>query len=680
MHIQDTLRHYTQVVSNRFRFIILGVIFGSAVTFVISLFLPPVYQASALVKVNSAPTTATTASGNDVFSAQAQAVSYAILVTSPEVLQEATKELPGMTVDGLKNVVSDSPVDNTQLIEIRAHADRPQRAADITNAVTATFVQFQETQERMRLLNVADKLAQNLAQVKINIDAAQQQLTTLQNTHATQDSIAQQQSLLATYQSTYNALLSSNEQLQTQEQQTANILSIAQKALPPGKPTSPQLALNTILAASMSLLLMIALVLLQDWLDFTIKTVDDVVQLAGLEPLGSIPLGTSATQLFDLRSEHTNEVKEAYSMLGASFRILRQGERTILVTSPCSAAGTTAAATYLALSLAKSGMRVLLVDANMRYPSLHNVFLRPDTHGLVESLQNIHSFQEPSTPLPHLWLNQWKTHIPNLWLLPAGPLGPYPTSLLHEPALGVLLDRLLGRIPDASERLQPGLIDIVIFDTAALEQGTDAYLLAAIADATVLVVEAGKEHKDTLHRLSVTFQQFGAPILGVIINRQQKQHRSYFYVPRRVSMEKKVVVSPSLDRTSFLPLPQENNSSVPEQVISEEIQQPSAKERLPLQPASRRIQPRFKLKSKQSQQKHLLPQSPTPDEYMHMQQLLAFELPETPAPLPLIYSNTGVSMPTDQPDEAQDDPPGRLQFAPLLRLSQGRANGKTPEA
>src|SRR6266566_891191 len=114
MHIQDTLRHYAQVIRNCFRFILLGVIFGSTVTFVISLFLPPVYQASALVSVNSAPTAAATASGNDVFSAQAQAVSYAILVTSPEVLQEASKKLPEMTIDELKNVVSDSPMDNTQ--------------------------------------------------------------------------------------------------------------------------------------------------------------------------------------------------------------------------------------------------------------------------------------------------------------------------------------------------------------------------------------------------------------------------------------------------------------------------------------------------------------------------------------------------------------------------------------
>jgi polysaccharide biosynthesis transport protein len=692
MHVQDTLRHYAQVIRNRLLVIFLGIIFGSIGTFVISLFLPPAYQASALVNVNSVPASTTTASGDDVFSAQAQAVSYAILVTSPQVLQEAATSLPGMTVEQLKSAVSDSPVDNTQLIEIQAYADTSQEAADIANVVATTFVQFQETQEKTRLQNIADKLAQNLAQVKIAINTAQQQLTTLQNAHATQDSIAQQQSLLATYQSTYTSLLSSNDQLQIEEQQTANMLSIAQKALPPDKPNSPQLALNTTLGASMSSLVMIVLVLLQDWLDVTIKTVDDVVQLAGLEPLGSIPLGVSPTRLCDLMSEHTDEVKESYSMLGISFRALRQGQRTIVLTSPRSAAGTTTTATCLALSLARAGLRVLLIDANLRRPALHTIFLCPDGPGLVESLQNMRAFQEPSTPLPHLWLNQWKTDIPNLWLLPAGSPGPYLTSPLHEPALDLLLKRLLGSTLNASEQFQPTLVDMVIFDTAALEEATDAYLLAAVADAAVLLIESGKEHKDTLQRLSVTFQQFGAPILGVIINRQQKRHRSYFYVPRQVSSERKDVVSPSLEQAPSLLLPQENSNRAPEHVIDEETQQlpTSTKEQLPSKcmrntgvDDSSKVKGQFKLKRRKSLQKHFL--SPRAiSEPMHggnmgvsaeIENLVTFELPETPTPLPLTFSDTIAGVPTD---ETQDTPPGsRLQFAPLLRLRQDRTNGKT---
>lgn len=678
MHIQDTLRHYTQVICNHFSLILLGIIFGSAATCVISLFLPPIYQSSALVKVDSVPAmTTTTASGNDVFSAQAQAVSYAILVTSPEVLQEAASKLPGMTVDQLKKAVSDSPMDNTQLIEVRASADSPERAADIANTVAATFIQFQEAQERTRLQHAADQLSQNLAQAKINIDTAQKQLKVLQDRNVTEDNMAQKQSQLATYQSTYNALLSSNDQLQTQKQQTASMLSVAQQALPPDKPTSPQVILNTALAASVAMLLMITLVLLWDWLDVTIKTVDDIVQLAGLEPLGSIPLCNSRTE-FDFGSECNDAVKDAYSMLVPPFRVLSRGERSILITSPRSGSGTTTTATYLAFSLAKSGMRVLLVDANVRQPALHNILLGSNTHDSVERLQDMDAWKDPSTSLLQLCLNQWKTDIPNLWLLPAGPSGQAPTSLLHEPALGRLVDRLLGRMPDTSEQLPSRLMDLIIFDTAALDQGTDAYLLAAIADATVLIVEAGKEHKDTLHRLKVTFQQFGAPILGVVVNRQQERHRSYFYAPHQVSAERKVVVSPSLDQAVSLSLPQENNGNAPEQTNNEKRRKIHIKRSLTLK----------SLIDGKNVNKLYKSEKDKPDDIsvkgLGSSAEARFELPETPVPLSFVYSNLAANTLANEADDVQDEVPGRQQFAPLLRfskaMSQGRESRSIPDA
>ncbi len=338
----------------------------------------------------------------------------------------------------------------------------------------------------------------------------------------------------------------------------------------------------------------------------------------------------------------------------------------------------------------------MLVDANLRHPALHDIFLCPNASGLVESLQNIQAFQDPSTPLPHLWLNQWKTDIPNLWLLPAGPPGPYLTSPSYEPALGLLLERLLGGPTKTSEQLHPTLVDLIIFDTASLEEGTDAYLLATVADATVLIIDAGKERKDTLQRLSVTFQQFGAPILGVIINRQQKRHRNYFYVPRQVSSERKAGISlslaPSLDRVLSLLLPQENNSRVPNQTIGEKMQQLSAEEqrssecvRAQTGNDTSEIKEQFKLKRQNLLQKHFLSLKTMPKP-MHgkdmevsaeIENLVTFELPETPAPLPLMTSDTVASVPTE---EMLDDPPGRLQFAPLLRLRQGsRTNGKISE-
>ncbi len=640
--------------------------------------MPPVYQVSALVKVDSGSMITATGSGNDIFSAQAQAVSYALLVTSPEVLQEAARKLPGMTVDQLKKVVSDSPVDNTELIEVRANDQSPEQAANIANTVATTFVQFQETQERTRLQNAANQLSQNMIQAKMNIETAQKKLTVSQNNHAAEDSIAQQQSQLATYQSTYNALLSSNDQLQTQMQQTDSMLSIAQRAIPPDKPTSPQVILNTVLAASMTMLLMITLVLLQDWLDVTIKTVDDVVQLARLEPLGSIPLGTSTAECYP-GSEHTDEVKDAYSMLGRPFLILSQGKRVVLVTSPRSKSGTTTAATYLALSLAKSGIRVLLVDANVRRPSRHNLLLDPETDGPVKSLHDMASWSESAIPLPHLWLNQWKTAIPNLWLLPAGPLGQTPPpSLLHEPALGRFMDCLLGRMLDTSEQLQSRLVDMIIFDTAALDQGTDAYLLSAIADATVLIVEAGKEHKDTFHRLNVIFQRFGAPILGVVVNRQRKQHRSYFYAPYRVSTKRKVVVSSAIDEKAFVTVSQENIGSISRWINSEGKERISVKKGLTLKSLVDRGDSCKMYNDEKKRQEHISLKG------FGGSAKIENELPETPMPLPSIYSDMPANIVNNQTDEAQEDASGRQQFAPLLRfgraMTQRGENGSIPEA
>jgi hypothetical protein len=153
------------------------------------------------------------------------------------------------------------------------------------------------------------------------------------------------------------------------------------------------------------------------------------------------------------------------------------------------------------------------------------------------------------------------------------------------------------------------------------------------------------------------------------------------------------VVSPSLDRAPSLLLPQENSRRVPEQVIDGEIQQLSAEEQHPSEcrhenasDDSSEIKEQFKFKRHNLLQKHFLSLKALPKP-MHgknvkvsaeIENLVTFELPETPAPLPLMISDTVASVPTE---ETQDDPPGRLQFAPLLRLRQGsRINEKISES
>src|SRR6266568_6806548 len=142
MQLRDTLRHYLWVIRKYFRLIGFAVFFCTCTTVGISLCLPPVYQASALIMVNGS-TNVDSNMNNAIYSNQALAFSYSFLVTKDDVLQAAVQQLPGINVSQLKLAVSDSPISNTPMIEIRAQAASPQQAALIANVVARSFIRIQ---------------------------------------------------------------------------------------------------------------------------------------------------------------------------------------------------------------------------------------------------------------------------------------------------------------------------------------------------------------------------------------------------------------------------------------------------------------------------------------------------------------------------------------------------------
>ncbi|HLG74960.1 MAG TPA: Wzz/FepE/Etk N-terminal domain-containing protein [Ktedonobacteraceae bacterium] len=530
MHLRTTLQHYTRIIRQRIGLILTGVVVSATLTCGVSLLLPRVYQARALIQVNGSATATT----NDVFSNQALAVGYALLVTNPAVLQAAARGVPGITASQIGRAVSDSPLDNTEIIEIRAQDSDPQRAAAIANAVAATFVQQLTAEDVQRLQGLMDQVSQTLAQSKTAMDTAQQKLTALEDAHADEESITRQRNLLESNQSSYASAQKSYDQFSIQKLQAASMLSIVQTAQPPEQPTSPQVWLNALLAACMSLIVMVLLSLLLDWMDSTLQTADDVIQMAGLEPLGCIPrrkAGDNAARFVDLPPGPIDTTREELGMLGSRFRALNKGHRTILVTGLQARAGVSTTAIHLALSLARSGMRVALIDTNLRHPILHEVFQMPNTHGLTNQLKDVLRFQEQPEKFPLLWLQQWKTPVPNLWMVPSGPLQTHSTAILSQPELRLLKDWLPGQ-RSTSIQAAP-LVDILIFDAPALTEGTDAEILAGIADATILVIEAGREQEAAVQKARTTLQRAGAPLLGVVLNRQEARHRSYFYIDPR---------------------------------------------------------------------------------------------------------------------------------------------------
>jgi succinoglycan biosynthesis transport protein ExoP len=520
------LRHDAWVIRRGLWIILLGTVISAGATYAISKYIvTPVYQISALIQVNGP----VSASNNTIYSNEELALNYSLLVTTNDVLQVVAQHIPGESISQLKKAVSASPLAGSSIIEIRAQANDPQLAAKIANEVAKDFIQLQVAKATAGLQARANTLSQNLATAKASVDMAQAQLTALQKAHAPADKIAHENDILSSSQQNYNQLLGSYQQIQLQEQQADGVLKQIQQATPPDTPLSPQPMLNTIIAASLGLLLMVVLVLVLDWADITIKTPEDVAQLARLEPLGSIPLSKRPLLLIDqpgASAAAEDALEQALAIISASFNALKRSQRVLLVTGLRRGAGASTTVANLAIWLAQSGKRVLLVDANLRWPSLHKIFHSSNERGLVYSLPDVYQFH---AGMLHSWLGQWATHVPNLWLLPSGPVPAHPPAILRSPELRALVRWLLGGDQMVPGRMTGGIVDIIIFDTASLQEGADTVTLAPITDSTVLVVEAGKEQYETLNKAQATLQRLGSPVLGVIVNRQTAKHRSYFY-------------------------------------------------------------------------------------------------------------------------------------------------------
>jgi capsular polysaccharide biosynthesis protein/MinD-like ATPase involved in chromosome partitioning or flagellar assembly len=529
------LRHYTRVMRRWLWLLLLGIIICSSFTFGISTFvLKPTYQSTALLEVNGPLlSTTTTSSGSDVFSNQALAISDALLITSTDVLQGVAQKLPGVNVHQLSSSVSASPQASSQIIEVRAQANTPTLAATIANTVVAVFMQQQEARVTVPLDSQKAQVSSELATTNAALALAQAQLKSLQASSAPIDAITRQNSTIASYKASYTSLITNQLQLQTQENQAQGALSIAQTALPPSQASSPHVALNTGIAAVMGFLLMVMFVLLLDWLDTSIQTAEDVSTLAQLEALGSLP--SSEHPLLPVTSIDTSEVADEAieqtfmtAVLSGGSNLLRNETSSVMVTALRTEAGSTTVAINLALVLAQSGRRVLLVDANLHHPSLQTIFHASTTYGLTEMLADIHHLDDEMIAS---WLESWRTDITNLWLLPAGVTAIHQQIPMIQQVqkLRIFTNTLLAKEQSTQADASAAAIDCIIFDTSALSQGADAVTMASVTDYSVLVVDAGKERSDLVRQAGATLQRLGSRVLGVLVNRQTARHRPYFY-------------------------------------------------------------------------------------------------------------------------------------------------------
>lgn len=281
----------------------------------------------------------------------------------------------------------------------------------------------------------------------------------------------------------------------------------------PLEPVLPRKLRNILLALFGSGALSLALVFLLEALDTRVRTPDDVMRHLKIPVLGIAPRvkklkGKASTLLSDEAPPQFAELLRSVRTQILAARKPTYG-RTLVVTSSEPAAGKTMTAANIALSLARIKQRVLLIDADLRRPQLHEMFDVERKPGLSDILGQVSSSSEAVR----------STNIPLLWLLPAGSLSGQPSDLLSG-------DQFAKVIEEVREQF-----DWVILDSPPVLAVTDACLMAREVGGVLFVIRAGRTSRDVAAAAIERLHAVGGHVVGAILNGVVLKRRDRSYLP-----------------------------------------------------------------------------------------------------------------------------------------------------
>jgi capsular exopolysaccharide synthesis family protein len=297
-------------------------------------------------------------------------------------------------------------------------------------------------------------------------------------------------------------------------------IDIVDKALPPATPVLRPQSTMIMTALAFSLLAGVVVSFLLESLDTGLRSIAEIESITELPSLAIIPRArrSSADQAATLTTAQRNVgvLTQPKSQFAESFRSLRTSlllstaghpPKFIVLTSATPSEGKTTAATNLAAILAQRDTRVLLIDGDLRRPNIHHRFGLNGKIGLTTVLTGATKLEETVQGVPE---------IPNLDILPSGPVPPFPTEMLSSGAMDAILRRCAE------------IYDYVVIDSPPILSVTDGVILARQADAVVLVVRHGKSSKHVVRRARDILLRSGAGITGIVLNAVDLNSPEYY--------------------------------------------------------------------------------------------------------------------------------------------------------
>jgi capsular exopolysaccharide synthesis family protein len=356
------------------------------------------------------------------------------------------------------------------------------------------------------------------ALLRTNLDQLKREMLALQNRSVNFNILRRE---VDTNRQLYDGLLQRFKEVGVAAGVGTNNISVVDEAKVPFGPYKPNLQLNALLALALGLLGGVGLAFLFEHLDDTVRRPDDLEKLLGLPVLGVIPMtkqdrGDDRPIALAGHDDPRSAFAEAYRSVRTALQFSTASgvPRLLTVTSAMVGEGKSTTAVSLAIQFAQAGKRTLLVEADLRKPSLHRTLQLDNQVGLTNYLAGGDA-QPIDITRP--------THVPNLFAIPAGPLPPNPAELLASA-------RMVALLALAAEKF-----DQVILDSPPLLGLADALIIGNLCEGTLLTVEMGSTPRGYVQGACKRLRGARVHVLGTILTKLEARpgaygyYRSYYY-------------------------------------------------------------------------------------------------------------------------------------------------------
>lgn len=485
------LRAYAAILWRRRWIVLLTVLTALGVAVTANRLVTPVYVATATARVSVTSGSIDYVIRDPTYTDRLLNT-YLTLVTSHSVREQVAEELK---LSSLPEISGTAPA-NSELLNISAAHRDPAMAAAIANAAATALAAHVEAAQQENP-ETRQALGENFAEAQQALLEARLRYESLAaDPQADPTEVAAARIELDMRQQEYNSLQAQYDRARVTEATRSDKIVLADPAVPPESPSSPNQLLNLALGLGVGLVGAVGLAFLVENLDDRLYTTGAIRRTARVPILAVIPRSGRRARI--LLVSANARLLEAFRWLRTNllYQSARQPLKAIVITSSQRGEGRSTVTANLAFVLAGANRRVVIIDADLRSPRQHQFFGLPNDCGLTSVLRD-------EAPVADALQT---SRIPRIQVLTSGPEPAYPPELLGSERMGQLLTELRGTA------------DLILLDAPPLEQVADAAILAGIVDGVILVVQRGRAREGAVIAAIRKLETLQARVVGVVAN------------------------------------------------------------------------------------------------------------------------------------------------------------------